>query len=161
MRRSALGRGANQCLLCGDSFGILGPQKVRCIDCKRWACQQCAIDQYAHKCSGWVLSIGSWADKGNYLPDCSASKEHQLCMICAETREIWKKSGAWFFKGLPKYILPNESRFKRSRSVRMSRRHREEDSSSDEERKVYTWGRMRRNSCTESTHGKLMKIIYS
>ncbi|ENN70167.1 hypothetical protein YQE_00022, partial [Dendroctonus ponderosae] len=136
MRRSALGRGANQCLLCGDTFGMLGPQKVRCVDCKRWACQQCAIDQCAHKSPG-------------------ASKDHQLCMICAETREIWKKSGAWFFKGLPKYILPDESRFKRSRSVRASRRRREQDSSSDEERQVYSWGRMRRNSCTESTHGSV------
>uniref|UniRef100_A0AAR5QG29 RabBD domain-containing protein n=1 Tax=Dendroctonus ponderosae TaxID=77166 RepID=A0AAR5QG29_DENPD len=142
MRRSALGRGANQCLLCGDTFGMLGPQKVRCVDCKRWACQQCAIDQCAHKSPG-------------------ASKDHQLCMICAETREIWKKSGAWFFKGLPKYILPDESRFKRSRSVRASRRRREQDSSSDEERQVYSWGRMRRNSCTESTHDAPEQLDHS
>ena len=25
-----------------------------------------------------------------------------LCKICAESRELWKKSGAWFFKGMPK-----------------------------------------------------------
>jgi len=31
-----------------------------------------------------------------------------LCRICAETREMWKKSGAWFFKGMPKYILPEK-----------------------------------------------------
>lgn len=29
-----------------------------------------------------------------------------LCNICAEMREMWKKSGAWFYKGLPQYILP-------------------------------------------------------
>merc|ERR1712223_1332545 len=29
-----------------------------------------------------------------------------LCKICAEQREIWKKSGAWFFKGMPKYAKP-------------------------------------------------------
>lgn len=23
-------------------------------------------------------------------------------------REMWKKSGAWFYKGLPKYILPEK-----------------------------------------------------
>ncbi|XP_066153659.1 double C2-like domain-containing protein beta isoform X1 [Euwallacea fornicatus] len=133
MRRSALGRGPHQCLLCGDTFGILGPPKVRCLDCGRWACQRCTIDKFAHK------------------HPC-VTRDHHLCMICSETREIWKKSGAWFFKSLPKYILPTESRFKRSRSVRMSRRYREEESSSDEDRKVAPWNRLRTNSGTESTH---------
>lgn len=77
-------------------------------------------------------------------------------MICAETREIWKKSGAWFFKSLPKYILPDESRFKRNRSVRMSRRFRDEDSSSEDERIVMPWNRHRTNSGTESTHGNYL-----
>ncbi|XP_044010680.1 ras guanine nucleotide exchange factor P-like isoform X2 [Aphidius gifuensis] len=31
-----------------------------------------------------------------------------LCRICTETREMWKKSGAWFFKSLPKYVLPEK-----------------------------------------------------
>ncbi|KAJ9582353.1 hypothetical protein L9F63_003313 [Diploptera punctata] len=31
-----------------------------------------------------------------------------LCKICSETREMWKKSGAWFFKGMPKYVLPEK-----------------------------------------------------
>ncbi|XP_076256001.1 rabphilin isoform X2 [Rhynchophorus ferrugineus] len=130
MRRNALGRGPNQCLLCGENFGILGPQRIRCIDCSRWACQKCAIDASITKHS-------------------SSSKEHYLCMICAETREIWKKSGAWFFKSMPKYILPNDSKFKRNKSIRMSRKYREEDSSSDEDRK---WNKQRRNSGTESTY---------
>ncbi|CAH1129724.1 unnamed protein product [Ceutorhynchus assimilis] len=134
MRRNALGRGPNQCLLCGDTFGILGPQKVRCVDCGRWACQRCAIDK---------LSSGK--------SPCS-TKDHYLCMICAETREIWKKSGAWFFKSIPKYILPMDSRFKRNRSMRVSRRYRDDESSSDDERKVQPWIRQRRNSGTESTH---------
>ncbi|XP_050311012.1 rabphilin-3A isoform X2 [Anthonomus grandis grandis] len=129
MRRNALGRSSNQCLLCGDTFGIFGPQKVRCIDCGRWACLRCAIDKDPNT-------------KGH----CSF-----LCMICSETREIWKKSGAWFFKGLPKYILPCDSRFKRSRSVRLPRKYREEESSSDDERRMQSWGRQRRHSGTEST----------
>uniref|UniRef100_A0A803U0Q4 FYVE-type zinc finger domain-containing protein n=1 Tax=Anolis carolinensis TaxID=28377 RepID=A0A803U0Q4_ANOCA len=29
-----------------------------------------------------------------------------FCKICSEHREVWKRSGAWFYKGLPKYILP-------------------------------------------------------
>ncbi|KAG5888086.1 hypothetical protein JTB14_024858 [Gonioctena quinquepunctata] len=136
MRRNALGRNNSQCLLCGDGFGILGAQKVVCMDCRRLACQKCAIDSYASTSN-------------------SNSKEHWLCMICAETREMWKKSGAWFFKSIPKYILPVENpRFSRTRSVRMSRKHKDDDSSSDDERK--TWERrQRRNSNTESTHDVL------
>ncbi|KAI2662117.1 Rabphilin-3A [Labeo rohita] len=30
-----------------------------------------------------------------------------LCKICSEQREVWKRSGAWFFKGLPKQFLPS------------------------------------------------------
>ncbi|XP_023309882.1 rabphilin-3A [Anoplophora glabripennis] len=132
MRRCALGRNPSQCLLCGDAFGMLGAQKVLCLDCRRLACQKCAIEFYGNK------------------SHCN-SKENWLCMICAETREIWKKSGAWFFKSIPKYILPVETRFVRNRSVRMSRKHRDEDSSSDEEKRV--WNKVqRRNSSTESTH---------
>lgn len=38
----------------------------------------------------------------------SAQEPIWLCKICSETREMWKKSGAWFFKGLPKYKLPEK-----------------------------------------------------
>uniref|UniRef100_A0A3Q2ZQM7 RabBD domain-containing protein n=1 Tax=Kryptolebias marmoratus TaxID=37003 RepID=A0A3Q2ZQM7_KRYMA len=30
-----------------------------------------------------------------------------LCKICREQREVWKRSGAWFFKGFPKHFLPS------------------------------------------------------
>lgn len=88
----------------------------------------------------------------------SSSKEQWLCLICAETREIWKKSGAWFFKSLPKYILPDHAGgLTKSRSLRGSRKgrtsYRDDDSSSDEDSKFWT-RRERRNSGTESTHGE-------
>ncbi|XP_074040221.1 rabphilin isoform X2 [Leptinotarsa decemlineata] len=136
MRRNALGRNPSQCLLCGDGFGILGSQKIVCMDCRRLACQKCAIDSYAGTSN-------------------STSREHWLCMICAETREMWKKSGAWFFKSIPKYILPVENpRFTRTRSVRVSRKYKDDDSSSEDEKKI--WERkQRRNSSTESTHDVL------
>lgn len=63
-------------------------------------------------------------------------------MICAETREIWKKSGAWFFKSIPKYVLPGQ---------RINKT--DEDSSSEDERK-FVFRTERRNSGTESTYGK-------
>lgn len=77
-------------------------------------------------------------------------------MICAETREIWKKSGAWFFKSLPKYTLPSPagaSFNSKARNSRYGRNYKDEDSSSDDDRKP--WSKIeRRNSSTESTHGE-------
>lgn len=88
----------------------------------------------------------------------SPLKDQWLCMICAESREIWKKSGAWFFKGLPKYTLPNQiSPFSKKWSTGGSKRHispKDDDSSSEEERRNWNMCR-RRNSNTESAIGKL------
>ena len=36
----------------------------------------------------------------------SQYREIWLCKICSETREMWKKTGAWFYKGIPKYEIP-------------------------------------------------------
>jgi len=33
MRRSAVGNGLSQCLLCGEVFGLLGSSSVLCLDC--------------------------------------------------------------------------------------------------------------------------------
>lgn len=64
-----------------------------------------------------------------------------LCKICSETREMWKKTGAWFFKGIPRYELPSrntEARYPakelRSRPERISKLSMKvSDSSSDED----------------------------
>uniref|UniRef100_A0A1Y1LN07 Rabphilin n=1 Tax=Photinus pyralis TaxID=7054 RepID=A0A1Y1LN07_PHOPY len=137
MRRNVLGRSTSQCLLCGDRFGILGSQKARCVDCQRFVCQKCSIE---------TISSGKQR---------CAGKESCLCMICSETREIWKKSGAWFFKSLPKYTLPNQSYGTNKSSLRNSRRYKnyDDDSSSDEDARL--WERIqsnRRGSNTESMH---------
>lgn len=75
-------------------------------------------------------------------------------MICAETREIWKKSGAWFFKSIPKYTLPSQKgAIIKNRSIRNTKKKgissRDEDSSSEDERRPWTKIE-RRNSGTES-----------
>lgn len=90
----------------------------------------------------------------------SHSRDQWLCLICAETREIWKKSGAWFFKSFPKYVLPiqpsSSFKLRGTRNSRYGRNCKEDESSSDEERK--TWTKFeRRNSSTESTNGWLNK----
>lgn len=36
-------------------------------------------------------------------------REICLCHVCSEIRDVWKKTGAWFYKGLPNYELPNHT----------------------------------------------------
>ncbi|NWQ64726.1 DOC2B protein, partial [Neopipo cinnamomea] len=83
MRKNAMGNGLSQCLLCGELLGLLGSTSVFCQDCKKKVCTKCGIETVgAQKRPLW------------------------LCKICSEQREVWKRSGAWFYKGLPKYITP-------------------------------------------------------
>uniref|UniRef100_A0A8D2PLJ6 Rab effector Noc2 n=1 Tax=Zosterops lateralis melanops TaxID=1220523 RepID=A0A8D2PLJ6_ZOSLA len=86
MRKNAMGNGLSQCLLCGETLGLLGSSSVFCQDCKKKVCTKCGIETVgAQKRPLW------------------------LCKICSEQREVWKRSGAWFYKGLPKYIRPLKS----------------------------------------------------
>lgn len=81
MKKNALGNGTNRCVLCGDAFGFLGPTALYCKDCKKAACQKCGVEM------GSVSTLRAATGSTNWL-----------CKICAETREMWKKSGAWFIK---------------------------------------------------------------
>ncbi|NXG42936.1 DOC2B protein, partial [Psilopogon haemacephalus] len=91
MRKNAMGNGLSQCLLCGELLGLLGSTSVFCQDCKKKVCTKCGIETFgAQKRPLW------------------------LCKICSEQREVWKRSGAWFYKGLPKYITPLKSSSKPS-----------------------------------------------
>ncbi|XP_040605097.1 LOW QUALITY PROTEIN: rab effector Noc2 [Mesocricetus auratus] len=83
MQRNVMGNGLSQCLLCGEALGFLGSASVFCKDCRKKVCTKCGIE----------------ASPGQKRP-------LWLCKICSEQREVWKRSGAWFYKGLPKYILP-------------------------------------------------------
>ncbi|XP_065324465.1 rabphilin-3A-like isoform X1 [Gordionus sp. m RMFG-2023] len=81
MKHNAIGNGVNQCILCGEEFGLLSPARY-CEDCKKAVCSKCVVD------------AGLTDPQGHHHP-------LWLCKICSESREIWKRSGAWFFKGLP------------------------------------------------------------
>ncbi|XP_063313074.1 rab effector Noc2 isoform X1 [Pelobates fuscus] len=83
MKKNVMGNGISQCLLCGETLGLLGTTSVFCQDCKKKVCTKCGIE-----------TMGS------------QKRPVWLCKICSEQREVWKRSGAWFYKGLPKYILP-------------------------------------------------------
>ncbi|XP_072103783.1 rabphilin-3A-like isoform X2 [Mobula birostris] len=82
MRKNVLGDGLSRCILCGEQLGLLGSHSVVCEDCKKNVCTKCGIETPSRPQPVW------------------------LCKICSEQREVWKRSGAWFFKGLPKQILP-------------------------------------------------------
>uniref|UniRef100_A0A8C5RDC3 Rabphilin-3A n=1 Tax=Laticauda laticaudata TaxID=8630 RepID=A0A8C5RDC3_LATLA len=83
MRRNMAGDGVNRCILCGEQLGHPGSACVVCEDCKKNMCTKCGIQT-------------------------TNTRPHSvwLCKICTEQREVWKRSGAWFFKGLPKQTLP-------------------------------------------------------
>ncbi|KAM5182480.1 rab effector Noc2 isoform 2-T6 [Mantella aurantiaca] len=83
MRKNVMGNGMSQCLLCGEQLGLLGSTSVFCQDCKKKVCTKCGIETVGG------MKRPTW-----------------LCKICSEQREVWKRSGAWFYKAIPKYILP-------------------------------------------------------
>ncbi|XP_035690776.1 rabphilin-3A-like isoform X2 [Branchiostoma floridae] len=89
MKKAAKGNGTTQCVLCGDAFRMLGSSPLTCCDCKKHVCSKCGVEL--------TTKFGS---------------QSYLCKICSESREMWKRSGAWFFKGLPKYVLPSEQQKK-------------------------------------------------
>ncbi|XP_062448196.1 rab effector Noc2 isoform X2 [Rhea pennata] len=91
MRKNAMGNGLSQCLLCGELLGLLGSTSVFCQDCRKKVCTKCGIE-----------TVGS------------QKRPLWLCKICSEQREVWKRSGAWFYKALPKYIAPPKSASKPS-----------------------------------------------
>jgi len=91
IKQHAVERGPNCCRLCGDTFGILRPHRILCEDCRQSVCAKCSVD----------INIRYHTSE--------RSREIWLCRICSETREMWKKSGAWFFKGLPKYDMPRSA----------------------------------------------------
>uniref|UniRef100_A0A4W5JXL4 RabBD domain-containing protein n=1 Tax=Hucho hucho TaxID=62062 RepID=A0A4W5JXL4_9TELE len=87
MKKSALGNGLSQCLLCGEVLGLLGNPSVFCQDCCKKACTKCGIET-----------------------QCNQKTRQWLCKICSEHREVWKRSGAWFYKALPNYVRPGKER---------------------------------------------------
>uniref|UniRef100_A0A2K5RS52 Rabphilin 3A n=1 Tax=Cebus imitator TaxID=2715852 RepID=A0A2K5RS52_CEBIM len=91
MRKNVAGDGVNRCILCGEQLGMLGSACVVCEDCKKNVCTKCGVETNNRMHSVW------------------------LCKICIEQREVWKRSGAWFFKGFPKQVLPQPMPIKKTK----------------------------------------------
>uniref|UniRef100_A0A4X1U320 Rab effector Noc2 n=1 Tax=Sus scrofa TaxID=9823 RepID=A0A4X1U320_PIG len=122
MRHGVMGNGLSQCLLCGEVLGFLGSSSVFCKDCRKKVCTKCGIE----------------ASPGQKRP-------LWLCKICSEQREVWKRSGAWFYKGIPKYILPLKTPGQASHPhfQPLPVEPTEPESRSTETSRVYTWARGR------------------
>ncbi|VDK85477.1 unnamed protein product [Litomosoides sigmodontis] len=87
MKARATGNGITQCYLCSTDFGLLTSRSyaAMCLQCRRYVCQKnCGVEAY----------------------DCVRHENVFLCKICSEYREIWKKSGAWFYKEMPEHVKP-------------------------------------------------------
>ncbi|XP_077605837.1 rab effector Noc2 isoform X1 [Crocuta crocuta] len=122
MRRNVMGNGLSQCLLCGEVLGFLGSSSVFCKDCRKKVCTKCGIE----------------ASPGQKRP-------LWLCKICSEQREVWKRSGAWFYRGLPKYILPLKTpgRADDPHFRPLPMEPTEQKPRSTETSRIYTWARGR------------------
>nr|XP_037872297.1 rabphilin-3A isoform X2 [Bombyx mori] len=112
MRRSARGPAPRTCLLCGETARLLSPLRT-CAVCRNTACSKCVIDTPPHRSPLY-------------------SREPYMCNLCAETREMWKKSGAWFYKSVPKYTLPERKTTRRYAETELSRTLQEAGNSSNE-----------------------------
>ncbi|XP_032705254.1 rab effector Noc2 isoform X2 [Lontra canadensis] len=66
-------------------------------------------------------------------------------VFCKDCRKVWKRSGAWFYKGLPKYILPLKTpgRADDPHFRPLPMEPTEQKPRSTETSRVYTWARGR------------------
>ncbi|XP_045840426.1 rab effector Noc2 isoform X4 [Meles meles] len=66
-------------------------------------------------------------------------------VFCKDCRKVWKRSGAWFYKGLPKYILPLKTpgRADDPHFRPLPMEPIEQKPRSTETSRVYTWARGR------------------
>jgi hypothetical protein len=119
MRQSRLGNGETDCILCGEVFRFYHHSQKRCAECAKMTCGKCGREyaklthgaSHNHGQSGTLSSssamstsmtslltsvLAGGSNSGGEGSDHGATV--WLCKICAEQREMWKKSGAWFFK---------------------------------------------------------------
>lgn len=132
------GRCVCSCGLCGERFGtVLGASGNLCKDCRKYVCQKCGIEVTK---SNPLEGSGNVDGDGSKVPmrgslrflqeqavvfrqriiQWSHGNAHRryLCLICAETREIWMRSGGWFFKSMPKFIPPKKKVRRNPRTTR-------------------------------------------
>ena len=119
LRHSRLGNGETDCILCGEVFRFYHHSQKRCMECGKMTCGKCGRECHNNQggqsgrnersslasSSSMSSSMTSLISSALFGGHGGASSDHHdasstiwLCKICAEQREMWKKSGAWFFK---------------------------------------------------------------
>ncbi|XP_069613458.1 rab effector Noc2 isoform X2 [Ranitomeya imitator] len=86
---------------------------------------------------------------GNGMSQCLLCGEHlgllgTTSVFCQDCKKVWKRSGAWFFKAIPKYILP----LKVSKTNELHLRHAQaepqiQDLKAIVTNRTYTWAKGR------------------
>lgn len=83
-KKNIHGDGVVTCLICGTKPGMFRDLLHFCGICGHLVCPKCSLE-YRSTCD--IL---------------------YACVICNEGKVLWKRSGAWFYKTMPKYFLPGE-----------------------------------------------------
>ncbi|XP_065830885.1 rabphilin-3A-like isoform X2 [Oscarella lobularis] len=74
--------GFAKCAMCGDSIKAFGKSSLVCSSCHKGVCNEC----------------------GSGVRDETTMEIVVVCKLCEEMRELWKKTGAWFYGQLPTYV---------------------------------------------------------
>ncbi|KAJ8287156.1 hypothetical protein GJAV_G00048270 [Gymnothorax javanicus] len=131
MKGAVRGDGVSRCLLCGEQFGSLGISSVVCSECKKSMCTKCGVQTGSRPQSAWLCRICSEQKELSFARPCirpylepsaqslpeggKSTRYSRLARIfgtfpcprvIAIKVQVWKRSGAWFFKGMPKQVLP-------------------------------------------------------
>lgn len=91
MKRSAVGNGLSQCLLCGEALGLLGTPSVLCFDCCKVQHLQllslcCRIVHY-HNSQYFHIALAFWDKIYSY-------RNGNVLIVCRRAQE---RPLAWFF----------------------------------------------------------------
>lgn len=153
--------GPNQCNLCGHIFRFLTSPKVICEDCQKAVCSKCSIDLIVKRplpgtngaaSAAGPAAVGGGGGAGAASPT-TTTLVHVLCKVCSLTREIWKKSGAWFFKAIPKYDLPPpvQPQYRRTLTTIRLQGNLSSDDSDDDDDDVFRMFKNRRKRVLDTT----------
>lgn len=84
-------------------------QKQTCLDCQKPVCSHCCVE-----ISNAPAKKYETIRRREFLVPKVDNvlllfRGICLCHVCSEIRDIYKKTGAWFYKGLPNYEMPSRS----------------------------------------------------
>jgi hypothetical protein len=99
---------------------MLTQKQKQCFDCLKPICSHCCVEipnSPAKKYTVWRVFL---TPEALFL---SRFRSFCLCHVCSEIRDIWKKTGAWFYKGLPNYEIPSRPSSEEKSEEQVVRNH--------------------------------------